>query len=61
MKDARLLIVEVSFDKFYYGQDRFSQIYDELYSLGFEYRGPLQSFRNDMGLVIFEDALFVRE
>jgi len=58
---SKVAIVEVSFKPLYEHQSGFSDIHDALVNLVFENRGPLLEFRDNSRLVVFEDALFIRE
>lgn len=56
---AQWVAIEVSFHEMYAGQPLFDDIYKQLASLGFSYRGNVQQFLNKNGdRVLFADALF---
>ena len=61
LSKARIIILEVSYEPLYLGQPTFKEIYDELYSLGFEFHGNIEYLRNPKDLSILQsDALFIR-
>lgn len=58
---AKAVIMELSFVELYKGQALFDTIYENLKSLGFEYKGSLQQkVDKHSGEIISEDSLFIR-
>lgn len=58
---ASIVIIEVSFTKLYEGQPLFSQIYDQMRSLGFDYAGALHQLRSPKdGQPLQADAIFLK-
>ena len=59
LKQAKIVLIEVSFYEFYENQPLFDDVYDCLRKLGFEYRGNLHQFLSkDNKKIIFADAIF---
>ena len=61
LPQARVIIVELSFDELYEGQPRFDEIYSRITDMGFEYAGSWDQLLdpND-GRVLQQDGIFVR-
>jgi FkbM family methyltransferase len=58
---AKVVIIEMSFEVLYEGQKLFDEMYQIMRNFGFEYRGSLQQLLNpDDGRVLQEDAIFMR-
>ncbi len=59
---ARAIILEISFVELYQGQPSFDTLHEMVKSLGFEYRGSIQSkVEKATGKIIFEDGLFEKK
>ncbi len=62
IKNAQVLIIELSFKSLYENQPLFGEIYDLLISWGFKYCGNLeQSYSPITGEVLFVDGVFINE
>lgn len=62
IKRASIVVVEVSFTKLYEHQPLFSDIYDQLRSLGFAYAGALHQLRSPRdGQPLQADAIFLKK
>ena len=59
IKKAVACIVEVSLDRFYLGQARFSDLVILMNDLGFDYAGNLEQVYASDGHVIYFDAVFI--
>jgi FkbM family methyltransferase len=62
-KKARIVIIEISFNELYKGQQLFDGLYSRLKALGFTYKGNVsgQGLLKKKGLEVEIDAVFVRE
>ncbi len=61
LKCAKVLILEVSFERLYKGQPLFNELYTKLYNLGFNYSGNLEQLRSPLnGEILQADAIFIR-
>lgn len=59
-KKAKVIITEVSYYELYRGQVLFEEIYHQLTTIGFKYKGNINnSFHPKTGLPLFADAIFV--
>lgn len=59
LRQARLAVVEVAYFELYEGQPLFDDIYRQLTTLGYVYRGSLeQTFSRQQDRILFADALF---
>jgi FkbM family methyltransferase len=61
VRRAKLLIVEVSFERLYQGQPLFDEIYDTLREAGFTYRGATGQLLSPIdGAVLQADGIFLK-
>lgn len=59
LKKVKILLMETALMPMYEGQKTFTEVYDLLRSLGFEYKGSLHSKKRFKGMPVYEDALFI--
>lgn len=60
IRQAEVVVIETSFVSLYNGQPLFDDIYEQMKSLGFIYRGALDtSWSNNENLILQEDSVFI--
>lgn len=61
ISQAKIALLEVSFQELYKGQALFNEIYDIMKKLGFRYQGRIQQRINPKtGEVLYEDSIFIK-
>lgn len=61
ISQAKIALLEVSFQELYKGQALFGEIYDIMKKLGFRYQGRIQQRINPKtGEVLYEDSIFIK-
>lgn len=61
ISQAKIALLEVSFQELYKGQALFDKIYDIMKKLGFRYQGRIQQRINPKtGEVLYEDSIFIK-
>jgi len=59
LRNAEIVVLEISFVEFYEGQPLFAEIHDRLQALGFAYRGNFEQFNSKDGTrALYADAIF---
>ena len=62
LSQAKVLIVETTFERLYDGQPLFKDVYDLLSNMGFSYMGNFQQMKSPLdGGVLQADSIFVKE
>lgn len=62
LKKAKIIITETSVETLYENQKLFSDIYQQLTNLGFEYKGSFDQLKSPIdGRILQQDALFVKK